>query len=41
MVSNKIKTEVDNIWRFIRHFEEIFKQIILNINQDFIASLIG
>lgn len=41
MVTNKTKVEVDNIWRFIRHFETIFKEIILNINQNFVASLTG
>ncbi len=41
MISNKTKAEVDNIWRFIRLFDKIFKEIILNINQDFVASLTG
>ncbi len=37
MVSNKTKTEVDNIGIFIRPFEKRFKEILLNINQDFLA----
>ncbi|MDE5077722.1 MAG: hypothetical protein O4751_05380 [Trichodesmium sp. St2_bin6] len=41
MVTNKTKVEVDNIWKFIRPFETIFQEIILNINQNFVASLTG